>query len=386
MSENVKPVLHTCTRCVLDTKDVPYLTFNSEGVCSCCQRYDYWYAHTPRGVEAEKILAQTVEQIKKEGAGKTYDCIVGLSGGVDSTYVAYQAKKHGLRPLAVHFDNGWNSELSVKNIENIISRLGFDLYTYVINWEEFRDLQLSYLKASVIDIEAITDHAIFGSLFRLAAKHKTKWILSGNNLSTEGILPYHWIWNKSDSTNIKDIHRQFGSVKLKTFPFTNFTSKWFHKKILKIRTFEILDLMPYIKKDVKALIQKELGWRDYGGKHYESIWTRFYQGYILPTKFGIDKRKAHVSSLICSGQMTREEALLELQKPMYDPEQYQIDKTFVLKKFGLSTAEFDALMTAPVRSHKDFRHQGMALYHRIPFLKPLKPLGDMVKGMRAKQK
>jgi N-acetyl sugar amidotransferase len=302
---------------------------------------------------------------------------MGLSGGLDSTYMALQAKKLGLRPLVVHFDNGWNSECAANNIENILNKLDFNLYTLVVNWDEFKDLQLSYLKASVIDIEAITDHAISATLYKLAVKHGIKYILSGENIATEAVIPSHWVHRKSDHINIKAIHKKFGKIPLKTFPLMGFREKRGIRKS-GIQTVRLLNLMPYEKKEAKRAVTRELGWKDYGGKHYESVFTRFYQGYILPVKFGIDKRKAHLSNLICSGQLTREEALSEMAKPPYDTELLKIDKDFVLKKLGLSHEEFENIMRLPVRSHKDFPYEG-PLYYRYPFLMPLRFLRDWLR-------
>jgi hypothetical protein len=257
------------------------------------------------------------------------------------------------------------------NIENIVSKLGFDLFTYVINWEEFKDLQLAYLKASVVDIEAITDHAIFATLYRIAGEKNIKYILSGTNVQTENTLPKSWIFPKTDHINIKSIHKVYGKVPLKTFPFMDAKVKRYYQKIKGISSVSVLSYVDYNKKAVKELIQKELDWRDYGGKHYESIWTRFYQGYILPQKFKIDKRKAHLSDLIFGGQITKEEALAELQKPIYDETQLKTDYEFVLKKLGLSEAEFEALMKLPPRSHYEFDYE-KPIDQRYPILKPVK--------------
>lgn len=353
----------------------PDITFDEQGVCN--------YYHEYQKAAQEKLfdneaagwaaLEKIATQIKEAGKGKPYDCIMGLSGGVDSTYVAWLANKLGLRPLAVHFDNGWNSEMAVKNIENIVQRLGFDLFTNVINWEEFKDLQLSYLKASVVDIEAITDHAIFASLYRIAGEKGIKYILSGTNVQTENTLPKSWIFPKSDHINIQAIHRQFGTVPLKTFPLMNAKVKRYYMEMKGLESISVLHYVPYIKKEVKALIEKELGWLDYGGKHYESIWTRFYQGYILPEKFGIDKRKAHLSDLVFAGQITKEEALAFLKEPIYDPLLLIQDKLFVLKKLGLDQESFQAIMNTPRRSHYDFDHE-MPVDKRYPILKPVKQL------------
>jgi hypothetical protein len=259
------------------------------------------------------------------------------------------------------------------NIENIVNRLGFDLFTYVINWNEFRDLQIAYLKASVVDIEAITDHAIFASLYRLAGERKIKYILSGTNVQTEQTLPKSWIHSKHDHINIKAIHKLYGTLPLKTFPFSNAKVKRYYQQVMGVRSISVINYVDYNKKKVKELIQEELGWRDYGGKHYESIWTRFYQGYILPNKFGIDKRKAHLSDLIFGGQITKTEALEELAKPIYDPAQFDIDYEFVLKKLGLSAEQFDAIMKTPSRSHYDFDYE-MPIDKRYPALRPFKKM------------
>jgi N-acetyl sugar amidotransferase len=305
---------------------------------------------------------------------------LGISGGIDSASLAVLAKRAGLRPLVVHFDNGWDSELAVKNIESIVGLLGFDLHTYVINWEEFRELQLAYLRASVIDIEVLTDHAIYGSLFALAIQKNIPFILSGNNVATEGVLPYSWTYNKLDHVNIQDIHRRFGRGTIRSYPFVDERMKR-RIKGSGIEVVTLLDYVSYVKSDAKSVLRNEFGWRDYGGKHYESIFTRFYQGYILPTKFGVDKRKAHLSSLICSGQMTREQALLALEQPAYDAEQLRIDREYVLKKLRLSNEDFEALMEAPVRDHREFEVGG-SLFHRYPLLRPLRPLWRAFKRAR----
>ncbi|HLO70487.1 MAG TPA: N-acetyl sugar amidotransferase [Flavipsychrobacter sp.] len=363
-----------CSISVMDTIADPDIFFDAKGISN--YYYDFINAyndHVRIGEDAEYELAKIVDTIKKAGKGKEYDCIMGLSGGVDSTYIALLAKQLGLRPLAVHFDNGWNSELAVKNIENIVAKLGFDLFTYVINWEEFRDLQIAYLKASVVDIEAITDHAIFATLYRIAGQKEIKYILSGTNVQTENTLPKSWIHSKSDHINIKSIHKAFGTIKLKTFPFMDAKVKRYYQQVKGVTSISLLNYINYNKQSVKNIIQQELNWKDYGGKHYESIWTRFYQGYILPKKFKIDKRKAHLSDLIFSRQITKEQALEELIKPIYDAEQLSTDYEFVLKKLGLSQADFDNIMQTPRRSHYDFDYE-MPIDKRYPILKPIKKI------------
>jgi len=368
-----------CSKTVMDNISDPNITFDENGVCN--YYHEYFIEEQKRvfkdEVGAEK-LAYNVDLIKKSGVGKKYDCLLGVSGGVDSTYLAYKAKELGLRVLCVHFDNGWNSELAVKNIENIVSKLDFDLETYVINWDEFRDIQLAFFKANVIDIEAITDHAILGTVYKIAQNNNIKYILSGNNVVSESLLPKYWIYHKADDVNIKDIHKQYGTIKLKTFPFYDSKARNYYLKVKGIKTFDMLNYMPYNKKDVKEVIKTELDWIDYGGKHYESVFTRFYQGYILPQKFGIDKRKAHLSNLICSGQITKEEALNELEQPMYNSELLEIDKEYVLKKLGFSEKEFEDYMNAPRREHTEFKTL-QSIYNNYPILKPLKPIGDLIK-------
>ena len=347
--------MRICTKTVMDTSD-PDIVFDKQGISN------YWYDYKNAIKTApfiydnrEELLLKEIHKIKKEGQNNKYDCIVGVSGGVDSTYVAYLAKKLGLRALLVHYDNGWNSELAVQNVENIVRKLDYDLFTLVVNWEEFRQLQLAYLRASVVDIEVPTDHAITGTIHRLAKKYNVKYLLSGSNIQTEFIMPNAWIYSKNDSFNLKDIFKKFGDGKLKTYPIFSFFDYVYYGSILKIKTFNILNYIDYNKAEVKKIITQELGWRDYGGKHYESLFTKFYQAYILPQKFGIDKRKAHLSTLICSGQISREEALEELKLPLYDPNELINDKEYVLKKFGLTEQEFETIMHTPPRPHANFK-------------------------------
>lgn len=370
-----------CKRCILDSTDDTNLVLDENGVCNHCHYYDNEAKHYLRtGPEAEYLMQTTIAAIKEYGKGKKYDCLIGLSGGVDSSYVAYIAKQKGLRALCVHFDNGWNSEIAVQNIHNIVNKLDFDLYTYVIDWDEFKDLQLAYLKASVIDIEVLTDHAIYGSMFKIAKDNNIKYVLGGHNVVTEGVLPYHWTYNKKDYINIKAIHKQYGEKQLRSFPFLDRKMKQFVQKS-GVEFINYLNWVTYIKDDVKRTLQEKIGWKDYGGKHYESVWTRFYQGYILPVKFGVDKRKAHLSALICSGQITKADALKEMQTPPYDPELLKVDKEFVLKKLGLSEQEFDTIMKLPVKSHWDFDTEG-SFFNYYPVLKPLRPLWETYKSIR----
>lgn len=350
------PAYQQCVLTVMDNIADPDIRFDKEGICN--YYYDYKDAERAgvfRGKEGENKLNELAEKIRESGRDKPYDCLIGLSGGVDSTYVAYLVNQLGLRPLAVHLDNGWNSELAVKNIENVITRLNINLYTLVINWEEFRDIQLAYLKASVVDIEVVSDHAIFATMYKLAKEKKINYIISGTNIVTEHIMPSSWLYKKMDFTNLKDIHSQYGKIKLKTYPTFDFKKYIYYSGVLKLSPVSILNYVPYNKKEIKELITRELGWRDYGGKHYESLFTKFYQAYILPEKFKIDKRKAHLSTLICAGQITKAEALQELEAPLYPMDQLQQDKEYVLKKLDLSEAEFDVIMKTLPRRHEDFK-------------------------------
>jgi N-acetyl sugar amidotransferase len=346
-----------CTRCVMDTTD-PDIQFDEHGVCSHCRRYDSMVrdlvARADRG-EREGELAQIVESIKEEGRKGEYDCIMGLSGGVDSSYVAYQAKRLGLRPLAVHFDSGWNSELAVNNIENIVKKLGIDLHTHVVDWEEMRDLQLAFFKASVANCDIPTDHAFPAILYREAAHYGIKTILSGSNYATEFILPSAWGYQSGDLRHLRDIHKRFGRGKLREYPSIGFFQQFvWYPYVRGIDTVKLLNFLPYNKFEAKKTITRELDWRDYGGKHYESVFTRFFQGYYLPVKFGYDKRRAHLSSVINAGQLTRDAAMEELVRPTYDPQMQADDKAFVAKKLGVSVAELDAIFDQPNKHYSDY--------------------------------
>jgi N-acetyl sugar amidotransferase len=374
------PGYRQCSLTVMDNIADPRITFDEQGVCNYYHEYQEAVrkeVHT--GKEGEEQLAVLVEKVKKAGEGKPYDCLIGLSGGVDSTYVAYLVKQLGLRPLAVHLDNGWNSELAVKNVENIITKLGFDLYTLVVNWEEFKDIQLSYLRASVVDIEVVSDHAIFSTMYKLAKEKNIGTIISGTNIVTEYIMPPDWLYQKMDFTNLKDIHDRFGNIKLKTYPTFDFKKYVYYSAVLRLTPVSILNYVPYNKKEIKEVIKRELGWRDYGGKHYESIFTKFYQAYILPEKFHIDKRKAHLSTLICSGQLTKAEALAELAAPLYKPADLKADKEYVLKKLGLSEEEFEAIMQLPVKKHQEYKSDKKLKASYMNLLIKTEPLRKTVK-------
>src|ERR1700757_467969 len=357
-----------CTRCVLDTS-TKLISFDENGICNFCNDYDKVAATTvlrDRAVRY-KEFDELILRIKEDGKSKTYDCILGLSGGVDSSYLALVAHEQGLRPLVVHFDNGWNNELAVKNIQQIVEKLNYDLSTYVIDWEEFKDLQLAYFRASVIDLEVPTDQLIVATLYKLAERHNIKFILSGNNFRTEYTLPSDWIYRKKlDLVNLNNIHKKFGTIPLKKFPKIGVNDRYRYQEKLGIRMVTFFDKIDFNVADVKKRLVNELEWVPYPGKHYESLFTRFYQGYILVEKFGVDKRKAHLSSLICSGQITKEEALAELAKPPYPIELQEEDKKYVIKKWGLTEAEFEKIMNEKPIPHAYYGEENeMALLNRI---------------------
>lgn len=349
MSAEARPY-QRCTRTIMDTTD-PDIWFDENGVSSHALYFDAVLAtDVGRAQAGERAgeLAALVDEIKKAGEGKPYDCVIGISGGVDSSYLALQAVKLGLRPLAVHFDSGWNSELAADNIHNLVTRLNLDLYTHVVDWREMKDLQLSFFKASVANADTPTDHAFGWVAYSQAAKYGIKYILSGANFASESVLPASWGYDAGDARHVKAIQKQFGSVKLKTYPLMGLVKRnlWY-PEVRRIKTADLLNYMPYLATEAKAEITAELGWRDYGGKHYESVFTRYFQGYYLPTKFGYDKRLAHYSSLILSGQMTRDEALALMETSNYPDDLRRQDHEFIAKKLGLTVAELDAIYDLP---------------------------------------
>lgn len=335
-----------CTRCIMDTSD-PDIAFDRDGICNHCKQYEE-LSKEQEISDKNRIaqLDQILKQIKADGKYKQYDCVLGISGGVDSTYTAYQTKKLGLRPLAVHLDNGWDAELAVKNIENICKKLDIDLYTHVLDWEEFRGLQVAFLKASTPDSEIPTDHAIQSALYHAAARNGVQYVMGGQNIATEGYGPPAWSQGHMDWKYILSVNRKFGNRKLKTFPHFGLTEFLRYKIFNRIYVIPLLDYLDYNKEDAMKILENELEWKYYGGKHYESIYTHFFQAYILPKKFGYDKRRMHLSSLVASGQITREEALNEMELPLYDSSRLEDDKAYILKKLGLTQVEFEALMNA----------------------------------------
>lgn len=349
-----------CTNCVMDTSDGA-ITFDSRGVCDHCSNFyentlPNWHPDEQGWRELQKLVAK----IKSEGEGKDFDCIIGMSGGIDSSYLTYLAKvKLGLRPLVFHVDAGWNSQQAVNNIEQLVERLGLDLYTEVIDWEEMRDLQLAFFKAGVPHIDLPQDHAFFATMYKFAAKHRVKYILTGANYSTECVKnPMEWIYFGTDVVQIKDIHRRFGQRPLKNFPFSNILRhKVYLRYIRGIRVVTPLNYVPYIKEEAVKLLAENYGWQKYPQKHFESRFTKFYEGYWLPTKFGYDTRRVQYSSLILTKQMTRSEALEKLTRPAYDKETIAQDFDYIATKLGITTQELQGYLDAPNKSFRDYASQ-----------------------------
>lgn len=338
----------------MDTSD-PEIHFDENGYCNHCINYFNTLKHlTYHGEKSDAELEKIVAKIKASGKNQTYDCVIGVSGGIDSSYVAYLTKKLGLKPLAVHMDNGWNSELAVSNIEKLLNQLNIDLYTHVLDWEEFKDLQLSFLKASVPEIETPTDMAIPAVLHQVAAKHNIKYIISGGNYATEGILPKSWHYDRKDVTFLKAIQKQFGTKKLKTFPTFGYQKEIYYKFVKGIRFVYMLNYVPYSKKDAVELLEKELNWKYYGGKHFESRFTKLVQAYILPEKFNIDYRKSTYSTQICAGEVNREEVIDELQLKPYRDINLTEEIEYFCKKLNISVSDFNKMMKEKPKSYRDY--------------------------------
>ncbi|MDF2438540.1 MAG: hypothetical protein K0Q95_2916 [Bacteroidota bacterium] len=343
-----------CTRCVMDTSD-PSIRFNEAGECNNCNEFISKRAkHKYHGSDSDKEFASIINEMKEAGKGKEYDCVIGLSGGIDSSYVAYISKEHGLRVLAVHMDNGWNSDEAVTNIKNIANKLSIDYESDVLDWEEFRDVQLAFLKASVPEAETPTDMAILSSLHRISDKYNIKYIISGGNFATEGILPKYWHYNAKDIKYFNYIQKKFGNKKLRHFPVFGYRQEMYYKLIKGKKIIYLLNYIPYSKSESMDFLQKKLDWRYYGGKHYESVYTGFIQSYYLYKKFGIDYRRATLSTQICTGDVSRECALKELEKLPYSDAKAQTEKEYIAKKLGISLEEFDRIIQLPPRWYSDY--------------------------------
>lgn len=344
-----------CTRCVMDTIADPDIVFDENGQCNYCK--DYFKRENEYLVKGEaglNHLDNLIKTMKETQKNKKYDCLLGLSGGKDSSYIAYLAKKNGLRTLLAHVDYGWNTEASENNVNKIAKYTGFDLVISKINWNEYVDIHKAYFKSSVVDIEVPTDHSLRAELYNIGNKNDIKYHLKGGNYVAEHIMPKSWYYQKMDLKNMSAIHDKYGTMSLKEFPTMSY-SKWFYYMIIKgIRDLYPLNYIDYNPDVMKKTLQEEVGWIDYGKKHNESTFTKFFQCYILPTKFGIDKRHAHLSNMVCSGMITRDEALTEIAKPLYDPEELETVKKDILKKWNMKQEEFDHIMSLPRVEHSTF--------------------------------
>ena len=336
----------TCSYCIMDTSD-PDIVFDDEGRCNHCRMALSKLKRYPLNLpinERRRKLGLLINTIKIEGKRKKYDSIIGVSGGCDSTYTLVESCRLGLRPLVVHMDNGWNTELSVQNIERVVRKLGLDLHTKVLDWNSFRDLQLSFLKASVPDLEIPTDHAIFATLHDVAAKHNIRHIIFGSNWATESILPRKWSFGHQDWRYISGLHKRFGKIRLKDYP--HFTpEKWAYMKLFRrITALPLLDYADYNKPVAARMLTEEYGWRNYNVKHGESLYTIFVQSLVLPEKYGYDKRRAHLSSMICSGQTNREEALEKIKEPLFIGNEREELLELVSDKLGISLNELEGYL------------------------------------------
>lgn len=346
---------NVCSRCVMDTSD-PDIHFDADNICNHCIEFDRvtrlsWFPNE----DGRRRWSNIADQIKSAGRGQAYDCILGLSGGVDSSYLALKVSEWGLRPLVVHVDAGWNSESAVANIEKIVKHCGYDLHTHVVDWEEMRDLHLAFLRAGISNQDVPQDHIFFASLYHFATANNIQYVLSGGNIATEAIFPKSWHGSAMDAINLKAIHRCYGERPLKNYKTISFLEYYFYYPFIKkMRTVRPLNFMPYNKAEAAAEMEAKIGWRSYGRKHGESQFTKLFQNYYLPERFGYDKRRPHFSSLVVSGQMTREMALMALEEPLYAPAELEADIAYFCKKLRISRAEFSDLLHAPKRNYSDF--------------------------------
>jgi len=360
-----------CVNCVMDTTDSK-IQFDSRGYCDHCNNYynnilNNWHTDEKGTRELEKI----VDKIKQDGRNRKYDCLIGLSGGVDSSYVAYLAKeKLGLRPLVFCVDTGWNSNVADNNIKRIVTTLDLDVYTEIVDWEEMKDIQLAYFKSQVPYQDIPQDHAIFASLYNYAAANGFKYVLTGANYSTECVRePIEWV-HVNDIKQIMDIHRRFGESPLINFPLCGMFKYRLHYRYIKgMRIIQPLNLIPYLKEDAIKELHNKFGWERYKNKHFESIFTRFYEGYWLIKKFGYDKRRAHFSSLILTGQLKRDDALEILKQPPYPIEEAMQDMDIITRKLGITKDEFEEIMQGENRSFRDYKSSLTAINAAIKFAK-----------------
>ncbi|MHB8632528.1 MAG: N-acetyl sugar amidotransferase [Thermoplasmatota archaeon] len=352
--------IRTCVRCVMDTTDAR-ISFDAAGFCDHCRTYDAAIWPKWRGGEGHDAERTAwLREIKRRGEGRDFDCIIGMSGGADSSYLLWKAKEDfGLRPLVFHVDAGWNSQEATNNIERLVDGLGVDLHTEVIDWGEMRDLQLAFFKAGVPHIDAPQDHAFFATMYRYARRHRVRAILTGANYSTECIRnPVEWMYYQSDGRQLRDIHRRFGSRPLRTFPTTSILRhKVYLPYVRGIRIHRPLNLIPYHKAAAMRDLADRFGWQPYPQKHFESRFTRFYEGYWLPGRFGYDTRKVQFSSLILTGQMTRGDALRRLEEPALDDAAVAREKEYVANKLSITQDELESYFSAPRKTYRDYRSQ-----------------------------
>jgi N-acetyl sugar amidotransferase len=349
-----------CSNCVMDTSDTR-IQFDSNGMCDHCNDfYTNVKPHWKVDASSRNELSKIIEKIKTEGKGKEFDCILGLSGGVDSSYMLHIAvKEFGLRPLVFHVDGGWNSELAVHNIQMLVDKLGLDLYTEVINWEEMKDFQLAFFKSGVPHIDIPQDHAFVATLYNFAYKYNIKYILNGGNISTECVRnPMEFLYYGTDMAQINDIRKKFGTIKMDSYPFSSvLRHKFFLRYVKGVKVIKSLNYMPYIKSDALRLLEKEYGWKPYPQKHFESRFTKFYEGYWLPERFGFDTRRVQFSSLILTDQMKREEALEQLKKTPYNPETIDDEFNFIATKLGITSLELKEYFKMPKKFYWDYKNQ-----------------------------
>lgn len=363
-----------CTNCVMDTSD-SNISFDKNGVCDHCNDYHQnvkpnW--HTDEW--GRKELEILVEKIKESGKKHDFDCLLGLSGGVDSSYMLHLAvKEFGLRPLVFHVDGGWNSELAVHNIQVMIDKLGLDLYTEVINWEEMKDFQLAFFKSGVPHIDIPQDHAFVATLYHFADKYNIKYIVNGGNISTECVRnPMEWLYYGTDMAQIRDIRKQFSTNPMKTYPFSSiFRHKIYLRYIRGVKVVKMLNYRPYVKAEALKMLEKEYGWKPYPQKHFESRFTKFYEGYWLPERFGFDTRRVQYSSLILTGQMKREEAIEKLKKPAYDPTTIEDEFNYISTKLGITPEELKHYFTMPKKFYWDYKNQVSIFKLGAKFLKAI---------------
>ncbi|ETZ07153.1 NAD synthetase [Holospora obtusa F1] len=346
-----------CVRCIMDTTD-PLIQFDEQGICSHCKSFDLRKDQVlfPSDEGKEKIN-QVIKEIKEKNKHKKYDCILGLSGGVDSSYLAYWAAKFSkLRVLAVHVDGGWNSEIAVSNIEKIVKTLNIDLITHVVDWKEMRELQVAFLKSGVANQDTPQDHAFFAALYNFANKNDISIVLSGYNFTSESVLPQSWGYSAMDLDHIKSIYKRFGRTKLSKFPTVSFFKNYvYYPYIKRIKVISPLNYLDYDKENAIEILKKELGWSYYGGKHHESKFTAFFQSFWLPTRFNYDKRKAHLSSLVLAGQLGRDQALEIIKVSPFDHKKIPFEKEFIAKKLNISVNDLDNFLKQPLISHTAYK-------------------------------